>query len=70
MAEDAAQTTEGKNSRDFHHPYVPYPIQLQFMEELYNAIEGGCVAILESPTGENPLHGASFIPSSDTVQER
>jgi hypothetical protein len=37
--------------REFHHPYTPYPIQLEFMNALYDAIEDGCVGIFESPTG-------------------
>lgn len=37
--------------RDFHHPYTPYSIQLEFMDALYEAVEDGCVGIFESPTG-------------------
>ncbi|KAI5813786.1 helicase C-terminal domain-containing protein [Pyronema omphalodes] len=40
-----------ETARDFHHPYTPYDIQLQFMNALYNAIDDGCVGIFESPTG-------------------
>ncbi|EYE96296.1 DNA helicase [Aspergillus ruber CBS 135680] len=36
---------------DFHHPYTPYEIQLQFMRSLYSSLEEGKVAIFESPTG-------------------
>ncbi|OLL24306.1 ATP-dependent DNA helicase chl1 [Neolecta irregularis DAH-3] len=39
------------SSRDFHHPYNPYPIQQAFMEGLYWTIEDRCVGIFESPTG-------------------
>jgi hypothetical protein len=39
---------EGK---DFHHPYTPYDIQLQFMRALYDCIEHGKIGIFESPTG-------------------
>ncbi|KAI9735876.1 MAG: ATP-dependent DNA helicase chl1 [Cirrosporium novae-zelandiae] len=35
----------------FHHPYTPYEIQLEFMKNVYDCIEDGKVAILESPTG-------------------
>lgn len=35
----------------FHHPYVPYTIQLEFMQKLYQCIEEGNVGIFESPTG-------------------
>jgi chromosome transmission fidelity protein 1 len=36
---------------DFCHPFQPYDIQLQFMKDLYAAIEDGNVGIFESPTG-------------------
>ncbi|KAI9373236.1 helicase C-terminal domain-containing protein [Aspergillus egyptiacus] len=36
---------------DFHHPYSPYEIQLQFMRSLYACLEEGKIAIFESPTG-------------------
>ncbi|NXN86148.1 DDX11 helicase, partial [Bombycilla garrulus] len=35
----------------FPFPYAPYPIQEQFMEALYGALEAGRVGIFESPTG-------------------
>ncbi|KAK9376095.1 helicase C-terminal domain-containing protein [Lipomyces chichibuensis] len=41
--------------RDFHHPYTPYKIQLDFMNALYDAIEGGKIGIFESPTGGKSL---------------
>ena len=37
--------------RDFHHPFQPYNIQLEFMNVLYDCIENGKVGIFESPTG-------------------
>ncbi|XHG09198.1 ATP-dependent DNA helicase chl1 [Aspergillus wentii] len=37
---------------DFHHPYSPYDIQLQFMQALYTCLEEGKVAVFESPTGD------------------
>jgi len=39
--------------RDFHHPYTPYDIQVEFMETVWRVLEagGGRVGILESPTG-------------------
>lgn len=43
--------TPQRVDRDFHHPYEPYPIQLDFMHAVYDCIEQGDVAILESPTG-------------------
>ncbi|KAI1347877.1 helicase C-terminal domain-containing protein [Xylaria sp. FL0043] len=38
---------------DFHHPYTPYDVQLQFMRTVYNVLEqgNGQIGILESPTG-------------------
>lgn len=53
-------TMADETPRDFHHPYTPYDIQLQFMNALYNAIEDGCVGIFESPTGTVSL----FDPTS------
>ncbi|KAJ5566303.1 Helicase-like DEXD box c2 type [Penicillium sp. DV-2018c] len=35
----------------FHHPYVPYDIQLQFMQALYTCLEESKIAVFESPTG-------------------
>jgi chromosome transmission fidelity protein 1 len=37
--------------QDFHHPFTPYDIQLQFMQALYGCLEDGKVAVFESPTG-------------------
>ncbi|KAF2147016.1 uncharacterized protein K452DRAFT_330380 [Aplosporella prunicola CBS 121167] len=37
--------------RDFHHPFQPYAIQMEFMNALYECIEQGKVGIFESPTG-------------------
>lgn len=38
---------------DFHHPYTPYDVQLEFMRAVYSVLEAGSgqVGILESPTG-------------------
>ena len=36
---------------DFCHPYQPYSIQLEFMQQLYRCIEDKKVGIFESPTG-------------------
>jgi chromosome transmission fidelity protein 1 len=38
-------------AKNFHHPYTPYDIQLQFMQALYACIEDRKVGIFESPTG-------------------
>ncbi|GAB1205703.1 ATP-dependent DNA helicase chl1 [Aspergillus pseudonomiae] len=40
-------------AEEFHHPYSPYDIQLQFMRALYSCIEKGKVAVFESPTGDD-----------------
>ncbi|XWW99862.1 hypothetical protein V2A60_007876 [Cordyceps javanica] len=38
---------------DFHHPFVPYNVQEQFMKTVYQVLElgQGQIGILESPTG-------------------
>lgn len=48
---------------NFHHPYSPYDIQLQFMRALYTSIEKGKVAIFESPTGKRsrPAMKLAFV---------
>jgi len=37
--------------QNFHHPYTPYPIQLELMRTLYSCIQDGKIGIFESPTG-------------------
>ena len=37
--------------RNFHHPFDPYDIQVEFMNALYDCIEHKQVGIFESPTG-------------------
>ncbi|SCV99988.1 LAFE_0B06942g1_1 [Lachancea fermentati] len=38
--------------RTFHHPFKPYDIQIDLMEQIYNVLtEGKKVGIFESPTG-------------------
>lgn len=44
-------------AENFHHPYTPYEIQLQFMRSLYSCLDEGKVAVFESPTGK-----ASMVP--------
>ena len=44
------------NARNFHHPFIPYDIQIEFMNAVYDCIEDRKVGILESPTGERPLY--------------
>ncbi|OJD19876.1 hypothetical protein AJ78_00236 [Emergomyces pasteurianus Ep9510] len=38
--------------KNFHHPFIPYGIQRQFMQALYDCIEEGKVGIFESPTAD------------------
>ena len=35
----------------FPFPFEPYDIQVEFMRNLYTALEGGKLGIFESPTG-------------------
>lgn len=35
----------------FPFPFPPYPIQKDFMAELYKVLEAGKIGIFESPTG-------------------
>ncbi|KAK5659129.1 hypothetical protein OQA88_1219 [Cercophora sp. LCS_1] len=50
-----ANKVEGTSAAmiDFHHPYTPYDVQLEFMRTVYDVLErgDGQVGILESPTG-------------------
>ncbi|KAL1860654.1 hypothetical protein VTK73DRAFT_7216 [Phialemonium thermophilum] len=50
---DASSADDGDTAVDFHHPYTPYDVQLQFMRAVYDVLEkgNGQVGILESPTG-------------------
>ncbi|GIL75953.1 hypothetical protein Vretifemale_5646 [Volvox reticuliferus] len=41
----------GGRTEFVEHPYTPYPIQQQFMEALYQALEDSAVGLFESPTG-------------------
>ncbi|XP_076257431.1 putative ATP-dependent DNA helicase DDX11-like protein 8 isoform X1 [Rhynchophorus ferrugineus] len=40
-----------KEGNDFSFPFTPYDIQLQFMQNLYAALENKQLGIFESPTG-------------------
>lgn len=50
---DLTAQAEGTGDVDFHHPYSPYDVQLQFMKQAYEVLEKGSgqIGILESPTG-------------------
>ncbi len=52
-AENEGKSVErvAQSQRDYHHPYTPYDIQVQFMDATYDCIETGRVGIFESPTG-------------------
>ena len=43
------------STRDFHHPYKPYDIQIQLMNAIYDCIAEGKVGIFESPTGPSGM---------------
>lgn len=47
-----SSTMDDENQeRDFHHPYLPYDIQKEFMKAVYECLEESKVGIFESPTG-------------------
>jgi hypothetical protein len=59
---------------DFHHPFTPYDVQLQFMRTVYDVLEkgNGQIGILESPTGTvcptpSVLHSLwiRYLPNND-----
>ncbi|KAK6334384.1 ATP-dependent DNA helicase chl1 [Orbilia blumenaviensis] len=39
--EEVGSAEDTTPQRDFHHPYTPYPIQLDFMNALYEVLEDG-----------------------------
>ncbi|KAK3936929.1 ATP-dependent RNA helicase chl1 [Diplogelasinospora grovesii] len=49
----AADKVDAAAELDFHHPFTPYDVQLEFMRAVYSVLEtgDGQVGILESPTG-------------------
>lgn len=50
---DSVAHIQGDSPIDFHHPYSPYDVQLEFMTAAYDVLERGSgqIGILESPTG-------------------
>ncbi|CAI5786309.1 ATP-dependent DNA helicase DDX11 [Podarcis lilfordi] len=50
MVEMAGESQEAAKTK-FPFPYVPYPIQEEFMAKLYQVLETGKIGIFESPTG-------------------
>jgi hypothetical protein len=65
---DSNPEMTSKHPANFHHPYQPYDIQLEFMRTVYDVLQkgNGQVGILESPTGtvrppfHQPNHPASI----------
>lgn len=53
MADDLDAISGDLGKLDFHHPYIPYDVQEQFMKTVYDVLEKGSgqIGILESPTG-------------------
>lgn len=51
--QDSAAHAQDVSTVDFHHPYSPYDVQLEFMKTAYDVLErgDGHIGILESPTG-------------------
>lgn len=49
----AASDEFQRDQTNFHHPYSPYDVQLEFMKAAYDVLDrgDGQVGILESPTG-------------------
>ena len=48
-------------AENFHHPYTPYELQLQFMRSLYSCLDEGKVAVFESPTGKPSMVPLIFL---------
>ncbi|KAI9850621.1 MAG: ATP-dependent DNA helicase chl1 [Thelocarpon superellum] len=44
-------SSDAGRGRDFHHPFTPYDIQVQFMNAVYDCLQEGHIGIFESPTG-------------------
>lgn len=58
------------STRDFHHPYKPYDIQIQLMNAIYDCIAEGKVGIFESPTGPSGMVLSYLSPLTDVdIQE-
>ncbi|KAK9860993.1 DnaQ exonuclease/DinG helicase [Penicillium brevicompactum] len=52
-------------AQNFHHPYTPYDIQLQFMRALYTCLEESKIAVFESPTGTVSVPASTRPNTSD-----
>ncbi|KAK0610954.1 helicase C-terminal domain-containing protein [Immersiella caudata] len=53
MAMETLNVNADAQPLDFHHPFTPYDVQIEFMRAVYGVLEegNGQVGILESPTG-------------------
>ncbi|KUI62493.1 ATP-dependent RNA helicase chl1 [Cytospora mali] len=51
--DSSSANSQNQGDIDFHHPYTPYDVQLEFMKTAYNVLDhgNGQIGILESPTG-------------------
>lgn len=54
---------------NFHHPFTPYGVQLEFMRAVYDVLQkgNGQVGILESPTGTVSTATFSSFPYSHPI---
>ncbi|CAK9440381.1 uncharacterized protein LODBEIA_P44810 [Lodderomyces beijingensis] len=58
-------TAVEQKCREYHHPFTPYDIQVQFMDALYDTLDNGYkIGLFESPTGTGKT--LSIICSSMT----
>jgi hypothetical protein len=54
--------------QQFPFPFQPYPIQIQFMTELYKGIDESKICIFESPTGTVVLCCVASKPSGEVFE--
>lgn len=61
--QDVSTITSSLEKIDFHHPFVPYDVQEQFMKTVYDVLEQGHgqIGILESPTGTVSLFTCGLV---------
>lgn len=51
MAQDSGAIPERHDADWFQFPYSAYPIQVDLMNAIYQAISDGKIGLFESPTG-------------------
>ena len=51
MSSDEKVNIEAHDADWFMFPYQAYPIQVEFMNAVYNVLEKRQIGLLESPTG-------------------